>query len=171
MIYLDIFNYNQQIKMDDNENIKISNINNHNNLSLKIKQNYADKNNLINYISFAKIISSFGVITLHMNNGFWHYNISKKKKWIIENLYETLFYYSVPFFVLCIGATLLNFGERYGLYEYNKKRIIKVFVPLIGWTFILYLYKVYILKNKSKECFILFLFGINIFIILLFEIY
>ena len=72
-----------------------------------------------------------------------------KKKWIKANFFETFFYYSVPFFVLCIGATLLDFNERYGLFEYNKRRIIKVFIPLIAWTIILYLYKVYILKNLS----------------------
>ena len=123
--------------MNANENRKILNGKSNNILSLKVKSYNDDKINLINYISFAKMISSFGVVTLHINGGFWSYNISKKKKWIVQNLYETLFYYSVPFFVLCIGATLLNFRERYGLYEYNKKRIIKVFVPLVGWTFII----------------------------------
>ena len=139
--------------MDENENRIVLNGNNNNILSLKVNSHKINKNYLIDYISFAKIISSFGVVTLHINGGFWFYNVSKKKKWIIQNIYETLFYYSVPFFVLCIGATLLNFRERYGLYEYNKKRIIKVFVPLIGWTFVLYLYKVYILKNIKKESF------------------
>lgn len=110
--------------MDENENRIVLNGNNNNILSLKVNSHKINKNNLIDYISFAKIISSFGVVTLHINGGFWFYNVSKKKKWIIQNIYETLFYYSVPFFVLCIGATLLNFRERYGLYEYNKKRII-----------------------------------------------
>ena len=41
----------------------------------------------------------------------------------------------------------MDFNERYGLLEYNKKRIVKVFIPLLGWTSILYLYKVYVLKN------------------------
>ena len=104
------------------------------------------------YISLSKIIASYGVIVLHLNH-FWYFDLKKKKNWIIGNIYETLFYFSVPFFALCIGATLLNFKERYGLYEYNKRRFIKVFIPLIGWTIILYLYKVYILKNIKKENF------------------
>ena len=108
-----------------------------------------NKQKIIDYIFFAKIISSYGVIVLHLNH-FWKFNQKKEKNWIIENIYETTFYYSVPFFVLCIGATLLDFNERYGLLEYNKKRIIKVFIPLLGWTSILYLYKVYILKNIPK---------------------
>lgn len=105
--------------------------------------------NILDYISFAKIISSFGVISLHIN-GFWDCSPLNRKKWIIKNIYETVFYYSVPIFVLCIGATLIDFKERYGLLEYNKKRLLKVVIPLIGWTLILYLYKVFILKNIGK---------------------
>ena len=105
--------------------------------------------NILDYISFAKIISSYGVIALHLN-GFLNCNLKNRKQWIIENIYETVFYHSVPIFVLCIGATLLNFKERYGLLEYNKKRLLKVVLPLIGWTLILYLYKVFILKNIKK---------------------
>ena len=108
-----------------------------------------NKKEIFDYIFFSKIISSYGVIALHLNK-FWIFSLDKKKTWFIENIYETLFYYSVPFFVLCIGATLLNFKERYGLFEYNKKRFIKVFIPLICWTLILYLYKVYILQNIPR---------------------
>ena len=118
---------------------------------LVLKEKTLLKNNpkTLDYVSVAKIISSYGVIALHLNK-FWKYDQSKKKIWVIYNFYETFFYYSVPLFTLCIGATLLNFNERYGLLEYNKKRLIKVFIPLMGWTLILYLYKVYILKNISK---------------------
>ena len=119
------------------------------NNTLKLKEKWSNKQKIIDYIFFAKIISSYGVVVLHLNH-FWRFSQKKKKKWISENIYETTFYYSVPFFVLCIGATLLDFNERYGLLEYNKKRIIKVFIPLLGWTSILYLYKVYILKNIPK---------------------
>ena len=129
--------------------------NNHDEKKKLITQENTSKdniNNTIDYISFSKIIACYGVISLHLNQ-FWSINLNNKNKWMISNIYESLFYYSVPFFVLCIGATLLNFNERYDLLEYNKKRLIKVFIPLIGWTFILYLYKVYILKNIKKENF------------------
>ena len=74
--------------MNDIENRKILNGKSNNILSLKVKSYNDDKINLINYISFAKMISSFGVVTLHINGGFWSYNISKKKKWIVQNLYD-----------------------------------------------------------------------------------
>jgi surface polysaccharide O-acyltransferase-like enzyme len=118
-------------------------------LIIKSKRISNEKQKMLSYISFAKIMSSYGVIALHLNR-FWSFNHIKPQKWIIENFYQSFFYYSVPIFVLCIGATLLDFNERYGLLEYNKKRFVKVFVPLIGWTFFLYLFKAYILKNISK---------------------
>lgn len=138
-------NFNKKIKEKLNKNITLI-------LNEKTKFNYQQRT--FDYISLAKIISSYGVIALHLNN-YRIFRADKKKVWIIENMYETFFYFSVPFFVLCIGATLLNFNERYGLLEYNKRRFIKVFIPLLGWTFVLYLYKFYILHNtqRIKLCF------------------
>ena len=107
---------------------------------------------IITYISFAKIFSSYGVIVLHIN-GFWENKSDDIKLFLILNFYETFFYYSVPIFVLCIGATLLNFNEKYSLLEYNKKRVFKVLIPLLGWNIILYIYKAYFLKNLTKETF------------------
>ena len=129
------------IKEEEQEKINLTN-------SIASKPNI--KLTTIEYISFAKIISSYGVIILHIN-GFWRFQSNSIKLFRILNFYETFFYYSVPVFVLCIGATLLNFPEKYSLTNYNKKRFIKVFIPLLGWNVILYLYKVYYLKKNEIE--------------------
>ena len=133
---------------------KINNlINNEEANYLIVKKNVSNsKKGLLIYISFTKIISSYGVIALHINK-FWDFNSTNKKEWLISNFYQSLFYYPVPLFVLCIGATLLDFNEKYGLLEYNKKRFIKVFIPLLGWTLILYFYKANILNNIPKITF------------------
>ena len=86
-------------------------------------------------------------------NGFWRNKSKDIKHFLILNFYESFFYYSVPVFALSIGATLLNFNEKYGLFEYNKKRFFKVFLPLLCWNIILYYYKAYFLKNLKKEKF------------------
>ena len=119
-------------------------------LVLKEKDSSYDKQRFLSYISIAKIFSSYGVIALHLNSNFWDFSHAKRKNWLISNFYQSLFCYPVPIFVLCIGATLLDFRERYGLFDYNKKRFVKVFIPLLGWTITLYYYKAYILKNISK---------------------
>lgn len=110
----------------------------------------------IDYISFSKILACFSVVILHTNNKFWDFQYDNYKNyWISANFIECIFYFAVPMFVLCIGATLLNFNERYGLIKYYKKRILKIVIPLLSWTFLLYFYKVYFLKviNKSKITF------------------
>lgn len=54
------------------------------------------------------------------------------------------------FFVLYIGATLLDFNEKYGIKKYYYRRITKVILPLIYWNIILYIFKVYIIKNMNN---------------------
>ena len=103
------------------------------------------------YISFAKILCCYSVVILHTNNKFWHFNYNNYKTyWLSANLIECIFYFAVPMFALCIGATLLDFNERYGIIEYYKKRILKIVIPMLSWTFLLYFYKIYILKDMNK---------------------
>ena len=89
---------------------------------------------------------------MHTNGAFWNFVEQKYAKyWISANAIESIFYFAVPMFVLCIGATLLDFNEKYGLIEYYYRRFIKVVIPLISWNIILYYYRVYILKSLPKE--------------------
>ena len=110
------------------------------------------KNRLFEYISLAKIIATFSVVILHTNGAFWGFNYNNYKTyWISANIIESIFYFAVPFFVLCIGATLLDFNERYGLKKYCYRRIVKVVIPLISWNILLYIFRVYIIRNMNKE--------------------
>ena len=136
----------------------------------KINKN-AIKNIQIDHISFSKILASFSVVILHTNGKFWEFNYDNYKKyWISANIIESLFYFAVPIFVLCIGATLLDFNERYGLIKYYKKRILKIVIPLLCWTFLLYFYKAFFIKNLKKikitfECLWNLYYGHNVYLI------
>ena len=145
------------------ENIKLNNIENTRNLIIEIKNgnsldcqikkaNSGKAHNNLDYISFAKIISAYGVIILH-TNPFWNDNYKNVKKWIFANFIEQVFFFSVPFFVLCIGATLLDFNEKYSLKIYYKRRFTKVVVPLVGWNIFSYYYRIYFVKNLKKKKF------------------
>ena len=107
---------------------------------------------ILEYISVAKILAAFSVVILHTNGAFWHFNYENYKTyWISSNIIESIFYFAVPFFVLCIGATLLDFNEKYSIKKYYYKRIKKVVLPLIYWNIILYIFRVYLIKNMKKE--------------------
>ena len=141
------------------EDIKLSDNNIGNNFHIpgsliEVKKSIKDKNKnkILDYISLVKIIACFSVIVLHTNHKFWTFRYSfYKEYWISANLIESIFYFAVPFFVLCIGATLLDFNEKYGFKIYFKRRINKVVLPLFCWNIILYYYYVYILKFIAKE--------------------
>lgn len=122
-------------------------------IEMKKKKDFQrQKIRILDYIAIAKIISAFSVVILHTNNKFWHFNYNiYKQYWISANAIESIFYFAVPVFILCIGATLLDFNEKYGLKEYYYKRFVKVVLPLIFWNIILYFYRVYFLKNYKKE--------------------
>ena len=118
------------------------------NSSYKYLYNGSNKNQRFCYISLAKILAVYSVVILHTNIKFYYFNFETYKTyWISANLIETIFYFAVPFFALCIGATLLDFNEKYGIITYYKKRIIKLIIPLLSWTVITYYYNVYIIKN------------------------
>ena len=143
------------------ENIKLNDNNIENNFHIpenliKVKKEISMKdknqNKILDYISVVKIIACFSVIVLHTNHKFWIFRYAfYKKYWISANLIESIFYFAVPFFVLCIGATLLDFNEKYGLKIYFKRRIKKVVLPLFCWNIILYYYYVYIIKVMEKQ--------------------
>jgi surface polysaccharide O-acyltransferase-like enzyme len=146
---------------NSNENIKLNDNNIENNFHIpenliKVKKEISMKdknqNKILDYISVVKIIACFSVIVLHTNHKFWIFRYAfYKKYWISANLIESIFYFAVPFFVLCIGATLLDFNEKYGLKIYFKRRIKKVVLPLFCWNIILYYYYVYIIKVMEKQ--------------------
>ena len=136
-------------------NIKL-NDNNKGSNSKHLKTHFSKKlknqNKILDYIFLEKVIACFSVVILHTNGVFWLFNYNiYKQYWISANLIESIFHFAVPFFILCIGATLLDFNEKYGLRIYFKRRIKKVVIPLICWNIILYYYYIYAIKYKKKE--------------------
>lgn len=74
-------------------------------------------------------ISAFAVVVLHINGElFWSFN--KERYWIMGNIIDCIFYFAVPVFFMITGATLLDYPKRYGLKEYVKNKIIKIFHSL-----------------------------------------
>ena len=114
---------------------------------LKSKFSLNKKNiNLFAYISFIKIISAFLVILKHTNRNYWKFN----QYWVSTNVMCSFCMCAVPLFSLCIGATLLDFNEKYNIKEFWKRRFKKVVLPIMGWNIIYYYYRIYIIKNFKR---------------------
>ena len=132
------FNLNVKKNIKNNPLIKLSKYN----YNMELKKNIF----ILDYIFLVKIISAFLVILKHTNRNYSNFN----KYWISTNIMASFCMCAVPLFSLCIGATLLNFNERYNIIEYWKRRIKKVILPIIGWNMIYYFYRVYILNNFKE---------------------
>lgn len=143
--------------------IKLTNFNidkNYSPLNINIPENLVKNNKIIikndrkklDYISLVKILASLSVVILHTNGEFWRFRYDNYKLyWTSANLVECIFYFAVPFFILSIGATLLDFNERYNLKIYFKRRFKKIVIPLLCWNIIIYYYNVYLIKVFKKE--------------------
>lgn len=94
------------------------------------------------YIDVLNILACISVIFLHMN-GIVH-GYSNTRAWKTALIFEVVCYWAVPVFIMLSGATLLRYRERYNTKEFFKKRFLKVLVPWVIWSLI-----VYIIKNKD----------------------
>ena len=83
------------------------------------------------YITALNVVSCLAVVLMHTSS-FWSFN--KYRTWIFANLTESVCYFAVPVFLMISGATLMDFGKKYSLKEYFKKRIGKTVIPFVFWS-------------------------------------
>lgn len=108
-----------------------------------------NKKNSTLYITYLNILSCFAVVALHANGTFWSF--SKSLTWISANFLECLFYFAVPIFFMCSGATLLNYRERYSTKQFFVKRIKKTVVPYLIWSAFAIFFGYFIIKSIPYE--------------------
>ncbi|WP_304747869.1 acyltransferase [Dubosiella newyorkensis] len=89
----------------------------------------------VNELDFINIVSTIGVVFLHVNNCFWSFS-STERYWATANVIESVFYFAVPLFFMLCGVTLIDYRYKYSTRDYIKKRFIKVFIPYIFWSII-----------------------------------
>ena len=99
------------------------------------------------YIDLLNILAIFAVVVLHQN-GVVH-TFADKSYWYSSLVFECLFYFAVPVFVMISGAMLMNYREKYDTKTFFKKRVLKVLIPAIFWIIIMIAWRVLILKNMT----------------------
>ncbi|QWT40844.1 acyltransferase [Dickeya dadantii] len=87
------------------------------------------------WLYIARIVSTFAVIVLHISA----YTVALADlgtfSWWAGNLYDSLVRWCVPVFIMISGALLLSPGKVESLSVFYKKRIGKILVPLLFWSF------------------------------------
>ncbi|MBX9448114.1 acyltransferase [Dickeya chrysanthemi] len=86
------------------------------------------------WLYIARIVSTFAVIVLHISA----YTVSLAElgsfSWWAGNVYDSLARWCVPVFVMISGALLLAPEKNENLSFFYKKRMSKVFYPLVFWS-------------------------------------
>lgn len=97
------------------------------------------------YLDWLRIFAIIAVVTIHTSAGTVTANLYENPQsyWLSGNLYEALSRVSVPLFVMISGALMLRSEKKIAYREFFQKRLSKILIPLIGWSIIYYIYKVY----------------------------
>lgn len=95
------------------------------------------------YIDWLRVVATFMVVTIHVSAEIIGVNYNDSPtNWLAANFYESISRASVPLFVMISGALLLDDHREMSYKNFLSKRISKIFIPLVCWSFIYYSYQV-----------------------------
>jgi surface polysaccharide O-acyltransferase-like enzyme len=97
------------------------------------------------YLDYLRIYATIAVVTIHVSAMKVSEDTFKTDLfgWFSANFYETLSRASVPIFIMISGALLLNDNRPLTTTQFLKKRLSKIVIPLVAWSFIYYVAMVY----------------------------
>lgn len=94
-----------------------------------------------NYINYLRVIATLYVILIHASTGFLNRFDANSFDWNYANWINAATRCAVPIFVILSGALLLHKNEE--TWTFYKKRIPKLFYPLVFWSIIYLIYYFY----------------------------
>jgi surface polysaccharide O-acyltransferase-like enzyme len=99
-------------------------------------------NKRLMYMDILKIVASFSVVLIHTSDLISHYDYFETPQWWVADFLNSISRWCVPVFFMLSGATLLNYKSRYTTASFYKKRLLKVLIPFIAWSFIYIIYRI-----------------------------
>ncbi len=102
------------------------------------------------WIDNSRIIAIFAVVLLHCAAPLVTESPIGSANWWIGNIYDSFARWSVPVFVMISGALLLDESKQENLDVFYRKRLSKVFIPILFWSFF-FLFWSFIVKGRSFE--------------------
>jgi surface polysaccharide O-acyltransferase-like enzyme len=97
------------------------------------------KNKRLHYIDVLNCIAIIFVLLLHSAQ-LAHFGNSKYANFMLTEIMQCLFIPAVYIFFMNSGATLLDYREKYSTQTFYKKRIKRVLVPFLFWSFFYYFF-------------------------------
>lgn len=103
-------------------------------MTLKTQQSV---NKPIFFIDFLRCSAAFAVVIIHVLGPFRKlYGDIPESEWLAAITFNSLTRWAVPIFMMITGALLLSPKTPFCYDHYLKKRLKKVVIPFIAWTFI-----------------------------------
>jgi surface polysaccharide O-acyltransferase-like enzyme len=101
-------------------------------------------------IEYLRVAAAFAVVMLHTSAGYLvKIHDSDRMVWWIANFYDASCRWSVPVFLLISGSLLLNGTES--IFLFYRKRVVRIFVPLVFWTFFYLSIRFFVIKNIQLQ--------------------
>jgi surface polysaccharide O-acyltransferase-like enzyme len=86
------------------------------------------------WLDNSRIVAILAVVFLHVVGGVIFGNNVGTTDWWFGNLYDSIFRWCVPAFVMISGALLLDPLKKEGLSTFYQKRLSRLLVPLSFWS-------------------------------------
>ena len=99
------------------------------------------------YIDILNICAILAVLFLHHN--FSATNFAWNTSWIFGVVTKAVFRFAIPVFIMITGAMLLGYREKYDTKTFFKKRFAKILIPAICWITIMFLWRLFIIKDPA----------------------
>ncbi|CAM2057581.1 putative Acyltransferase family protein [Desulfovibrionales bacterium] len=90
------------------------------------------------YINIINIIAIFAVCTIHVSHELMEQLPGLLSAWWTGNMASSLSRFAVPIFIMCSGAMLMTPGRIGSVGNFYVKRLPKLVIPLLSWSFIYY---------------------------------
>ncbi len=114
----------------------LSMVNDRNNLELnEYFMGPQDETAPLHYLNILRVLASFAVVVTHVS-AIVLYTATPLTSlaWWVANLGESVSRWCIPVFIMISGAILLDPGREYPPICFYRKRIKRIFFPLVFWT-------------------------------------
>lgn len=109
----------------------------------------ANRENNIEWLDSLRALAIIGVIMIHLSSPVVKMSFGGNMLyWWIGNIINSSIRFAVPVFLMISGATMLN--REYKLGDFYKKRMLRVFVPLVFWMLVYWVFRWYSLPPLQK---------------------
>lgn len=104
------------------------------------------------WVDLLKILSIYGVITIHSSAPLLITYDKNHFAWWVGNLYDSLSRWCIPVFFMLSGFFILEQAQRDSLRQFYQKRFNRIIIPFIMWSASYFLWRILVNKEQLGFC-------------------